>query len=165
MMWQELLMLIKAQVTLLNQLLDLARKQRGCLLDHGIEQNREIIKQQENIFSKLAQLEKKKENVYVQIRTQKCVDGIARKDDLLSMIDFAPINEQQILFAQVKQLHEVMKKLRIMNQDNKKLVDNEMRFIDFNINIMTQTTADDIYAPRGQNGSVISKKKMFDQSI
>ena len=47
---------------------------------------------------------------------------------------------------------------------NKNLNDQAMRFINFNINVITGTTADTTYTAQN-TGNVITKKKMFDQSI
>lgn len=140
-----LIMLVKAQLTLCRQLTELGERQREYILHNLCREMAETVKEQESAFRTFLQIEEKKR--------------------LLAKEGGAPAAEEDALRLLEEKLRQGMLRLCQINRANEKLVTNEMKFIDFNINIMTQTTADDIYAPQGQGGSVISKKKMFDQTI
>lgn len=163
-MWNELSMLLKAQNTLCRQLIALGRQQKECMLQGLSQQLREVMKTQEGTFRKFVQIETKKQRL---LQEQSKSSGLDFDEErtLAEMISVAPKREQEEMKAHSQQFIQSMQELKNINQHNRTLLDNEVQFIDFNINIMTQTTADDIYAPQGQNGSVISKKKMFDQTI
>lgn len=163
-MWNELSMLLKAQNTLCRQLIVLGRQQEECMLQGLSQQLREVMKMQESTFSKFVQIETKKQRL---LQEQSKISGVDFDEErtIAEILSVAPKREQEEMMAHREQFIQSMQELKNINQQNRTLLDNEVQFIDFNINIMTQTTADDIYAPQGQNGSVISKKKMFDQTI
>lgn len=161
-MWNELILLLKAQSTLCAQLIELNERQKKSLLEKSLEEMRAIVQQQESLFGKFSKLEDKKQ-LFLQKKQMEYSDvKLAVAEDCAALVKEP---ERENLLTCAKELEERLKMLKTSNQEVQKLLDNAMRFIDFNVNIITQTTADDIYAPQGQSGSVISKKKMFDQSI
>lgn len=163
-MWNELIMLLKAQHTLCRQLIALGRQQKEYMLQGLSQQLREVMKTQESTFSKFVQIETKKQRI-LQEQSKSSGFDFDEERALAEILRLAPQKEQAAMMAQREQLRQSMQELKNISNQNRTLLDNEVKFIDFNINMMTQTTADDIYAPQGQNGSVISKKKMFDQTI
>ena len=74
------------------------------------------------------------------------------------------IRKKQELMLKLLELNAVGEKIRNYIAKNKNLNDQAMRFINFNINVITGTTADTTYTAQN-TGNVITKKKMFDQSI
>ena len=82
---------------------------------------------------------------------------------LLQTVEFAKDKKQELMLK-VLELNAVGEKIRNYITKNKNLNDQAMRFINFNINVITGTTADTTYTAQN-TGNVITKKKMFDQSI
>ncbi len=82
---------------------------------------------------------------------------------LLQTVEFSKDKKQELMLK-VLELNAVGEKIRNYITKNKNLNDQAMRFINFNINVITGTTADTTYTAQN-TGNVITKKKMFDQSI
>jgi flagellar biosynthesis/type III secretory pathway chaperone len=59
----------------------------------------------------------------------------------------------------------IVLELKEKNAKNSRLLHKTIEFINFNINIISQTVADTTYAPKGASSAAVRKKKMFDQII
>lgn len=159
---EQLSMLLKAQITLYQQLLELSKSQGQELVDGKAIKVQKITNEIEEIMKKLVLLNNKQQAVIVAIRQQhKISDNV----NLVRLIKLINLKSKDFLLDLIYELEKIADELKLYIGQNKILLTRAMQFIDFNINVITSTTASDTYAPRGQEGSANSKKKIFDQSI
>jgi flagellar biosynthesis/type III secretory pathway chaperone len=146
---KELIILIKAQITLGKQLISLNVMQKQCLMEQNITQSVAVTLQTEQIMHQFTALENKKQqflqNMGMDIALQVNMDK--------TIIDFK------------KRLHEIVIELKEQNKKNKFLLKKNVEFINFNINVMSRTVADPLYAAKGSNNSISGRNKIFDQTI
>lgn len=159
---QQLSMILKAQITLYNQLLELNKAQSKEVAAGNAVKVQEITKEIEKIMKQLVLLDTKRQAVISEIMQQ------FKINDCVNVVELIELTDSELkdsLFNLIYELEKIADELKMYIERNKILLKKAMQFIDFNINVITSTTAGDIYAPQGQESSVTSKKKMFDQSI
>lgn len=75
------------------------------------------------------------------------------------------VNMDKTIIDFKKRLHEIVIELKEQNKKNKFLLKKNVEFINFNINVMSRTVADPLYAAKGSNNSISGRNKIFDQTI
>lgn len=161
-MWNELAMLLKAQITLCDQLLSLGERQRQCLIAGDRKEVVELSKREDGIVRKFLTIENKKQSLLVMLGRKLRAENGAKLSELLRLADR---EAQKGLVPLAEKLSRMANELRLLAQRNQRLLNKMMEYVSFNVNLMAGATADDIYAPGAQNGSVTVKKKIFDQSV
>ena len=160
-MWEKLNHNIDKMLLLTKNLLLAVEKQHQKLLNNDKIGFDEIIKEQSEITGKLLMCEKEKETIINEIMYNQKIN--LANLTLLQTVEFAKDKKQELMLK-VLELNAVGEKIRNYIAKNKNLNDQAMRFINFNINVITGTTADTTYTAQN-TGNVITNKKMFDQSI
>lgn len=161
-MWNELAMLLRAQITLCDQLLSLGERQRQCLIAGDRKEVVELAKREDGIIRKFLTIENKKQSLLVVLGKKLRAEHGVTLSGLLSLADREVRNG---LIPLAENLSRMANELRFFAQRNQRLLNKMMEFVAFNVNLMAGATADDIYAPGAQNGFVTVKKKIFDQSV
>lgn len=160
-MWNKLNNNIDKTLSLTKNLLTLVEKQHQKLLKNDTVGFDEIIKEQSDITGKLLLCEKEKENIIKEIMYTQKINLVNLT--LLQTVEYAKDKKQELMLK-VLELNKVGGMIRDYVVKNKTLNDRAIRFINFNINVITGTTADTTYNAQNK-GTIISKKKIFDQSI
>ena len=82
--------------------------------------------------------------------------------------DFIMINKEmwQQLSARLDKQEEILQELKGINSRNMQFLDRHSKFIDYSINVMTQTSAGVTYGTPGDNGGMpVQGRKMFDTGV
>jgi len=149
----ELIILLKAQITLGRQLLSFSDLQKQYLLAGDATNSAELTMKTEQIINKFSLLERKKQKLLQDYL--ECVinaeQGSTVEEDSVSQLE--------------QRLRMVVFELKEKNAKNSSLLHKTIEFINFNINIISQTVADTTYAPKGASSAAVRKRKMFDQTI
>ncbi len=159
---EQLSIILKEQITICEQLLALSKSQSQELVIGNAIKVKKITK---------AISEKMKQLFLLNHKRQAAIDGIKQNYEindsvtLVKLVELVDSNVKESLLDLINDLGKVVDELKAYIQQNKLLLAKAMQFIDFNINLITSTVASDTYEPKGQEGSGISKRKMFDQSI
>lgn len=156
-MWQKFEALLSAQLTLYGRLLALS-EQQGFDLRAGYRQPSDaLVKEEETLLTQLVQLHEKTAAL------QASLPGCDPDERLLVCASRAPAPWSEALPLLVRRLDDTARRLRAQNRQNTALLERAMRFAQINFNALTQTTADDFYTKK--QGAVVSKKKLFDESV
>jgi len=159
---EQLSMILKEQITLSEQLLELSKLQTKELVVKNAMKVQKIAGKIDFITKQLFLLEDKRQAVINEI-SQRC--QISEPVNLVKLIELSNSKSKNLLLELIRSLEQILDELKFYIQQNKILLKKAMHFIDFNMNVITSTTASTTYAPQGHEGSAVSKKKMFDQSI
>jgi flagellar biosynthesis/type III secretory pathway chaperone len=161
---KQLIIILKAQITLYTQLVELSKSQTQNLVVGAADQAQVITEKTEKIIKQLSELESKRQNIIDTFMITYKINGKVELEEFVERIQLDSGNKTVILDL-IFELEKIAEKLKFCIHQNKILLQKAMQFIDFNMNLLTSTTAGVTYAPKGQDGNVISKKKIFDQSI
>ena len=157
-MWQKFATLLRAQLTLYDKLLALSQEQTRLLREGYREPSDALVKEEEALLAQLAQLDEK-------TAAQKAaLPGCAPDEALLACAARAPAPQSEALRRLILRLDAAARELKEQNRQNVALLERAMRFAQINFSALTQTTADDFYTPK-QDGAVVSKKKLFDETV
>jgi flagellar biosynthesis/type III secretory pathway chaperone len=145
--------MLKAQITLGRQLLSFSDLQKQYLLAGDAQNSADVTMKTEQIINKFSLLERKKQKL-LQDHSE-CAINVNQNsmtpEDTVSQLE--------------QRLRMIVLELKEKNAKNSSLLHKTIEFINFNINIMSQTVADTTYAPKGASNAAVRKKKMFDQTI
>lgn len=160
--WEELKKTIEEQAELYHDLLTLAKKKHEALKKANVTFVQRITKQEESFITKISLVENKKQSYIKQIKAQ---HNIHANLYLVKIIDMVNAPNKEVLFSAIDKLNAIIIELKIYTKKNQQLLHKEMQFVDFNINVMTNTVAGDTYAAKGQENGATRKRKMFDETI
>lgn len=155
---EQLIGVLRAQLVLCQELFRLSLQYKEHLLDKEAQQSTPVIAKQEEYISKITVLENKKNALLLE-------NGVSTVQQFIVLQAASP--KLDVLQILTERLGTVLGKLKERNQRNAGLLQKKMEFIDYSINVMTQTTMDNTYARKGNTPpeAVVSQKKIFDQTI
>ena len=154
---EKMIKILKAQLFLCEKLLELNEKYRKDLLDRTTGHSPDIIAQQEECMGQIMALESRKQTELKKAAVATLEEFLVQKsneaDDSLRNLN--------------ERLRMTADRLKRWNHHNQELLQKNMAFIDFSINVLTNTMTDNTYAKQGNTSpnAVVSQKKMFDQMI
>lgn len=157
-MWQKFATLLRAQLTLYDKLLALSQEQTRLLREGYRAPSDALVKEEEALLAQLAQLSEKT------AAQQAALPGCAPDEAWLACAARAPAPQSEALRQLILRLDAAARELKEQNRRNVALLERAMRFAQINFSALTQTTADDFYTPK-QDGAVVSKKKLFDETV
>lgn len=149
----ELIIMLKAQITLGRQLLSFGDLQKQYLLAGDAQNSADVTMKTEQIINQFSLLERKKQKLLQDH------SGCAINVNQNSMTSEDTVSQLE------QRLRMIVLELKEKNAKNSSLLHKTIEFINFNINIISQTVADTTYAPKGASSAAVCKKKMFDQII
>ena len=149
----ELIIMLKAQITLGRQLLSFSDLQKQYLLAGDAKNSAELTMKTEQIINQFSLLERKKQKL-LQDHSE-CVTSVEQNS----------VTAEDSVRQLEQRLRMIVLELKEKNAKNSSLLHKTIEFINFNINIISQTVADTTYAPKGASSAAVRKKKMFDQTI
>ena len=165
---ENLLTIMGEQLELYQNLLALAEEKRDAVIGNDIEGLQRITSVEHTLISKNNRLEKKRIIVTEDIAN---VLGVKAEDLTLSALAeiMRDKPEHEAISTIGGELRTCVEKLRVLNDENKILVESALQYADYMLNVMRGVTAQDenVYNRRGRNKTpdidLIPTKPMFDQ--
>ena len=147
---------LRQQLKICRQIEQLAEAQKEKFTVSSIPRTDDFVKEMEKLLAELGRLENIKEQYLHQQNVVNVEDFISRSAD----------SDAKNLTAKLQAaLLQTMQKLQRLGRENKDMLDRTMKYINFSVNVLTQTAAGGTYAASGGEQGMTSKKKMFDQSV
>ncbi|WP_110955271.1 flagellar protein FlgN [Anaerosinus massiliensis] len=161
---KQLTVILKMQSTLYGQLLQLSKQQTEKLVANDAIEVQKAAKEIEKIMQQLSKLEiQRQESITACRAAYKMSENLTLRQLIEKIPNHTEDKENAVHL--VIDLEEKTAELKEYINQNKILLEKAMQFIDFNVNLITSTSAGTTYAAKGQEGTAVSKRKMFDQSI
>jgi len=133
---ENLLDVLEEEDTVYSQLLELSMKKTPIIIKGDITSLEAITDEEQNVVSKIGNLEKKREEV------MKDIANVLNKDvntlklvNLIDMLKTQP-QEQARLSAINDRLGETTNQMRRVNEQNKELLENALEMVEFDLNIL-----------------------------
>ena len=153
---KEIIRIVRQQLVLCQQLQLLVHQQRELLKGHSTADISEFARKMEPLLLELGRLDKQQK--------QQLAESSART--MAELLERQPASVERSLAAQLlEKLQRTMQDTREEGRKNDMLLQRNMEFIDYTINVLNQTTADAVYAPPGAAAQAVRPRKMFDASI
>jgi flagellar biosynthesis/type III secretory pathway chaperone len=161
--WDKLIALLTEMAALYQAILGLSRQKRDILIavkPHDLEA---VTKQEELLILQVGKLEAARVKLMQQLAA---ASGVSVDD--LTLTDVKKLAGPEIaekLDKIATDFDRIMAELAPVNKLNAELIQRALSFINYNINILTQSTAGPTYAPQGQSTPDSHVRKLVDQKI
>ncbi|MBP2664471.1 MAG: FlgN protein [Firmicutes bacterium] len=159
-----LTILLTELVNLYQGIVKLSESKRVILVSGGNPKELEVItKQEEILILQIAKIEKVRGSIIQEIAAEHNLDC---KKITLSQIQVLVKGDAAERFVQISdKLSTIVTELSTLNEANTKLLQQAMKFVNFNINILAQNTSDPTYAPQGQPDKPAQARSFIDQKV
>jgi FlgN protein. len=163
-LWENLIQVMTEMLSLYQAILALSQEKRSTLIAAKAQELENITKREEAIVFQVARLEKLRINIIEKIGA---AQGMNAETNTLSGIKkFADADTVRQVEQLTRSFDKVLKELLPLNQQNTTLIQQALTFVNYNINLLAQSSSGATYAPQGkdreQNAPV---RVLFDQKI
>ena len=161
-MWQQIKDDMNLMVLLIQELLAVSDEKDQLFIANDIAGTEVVFKREQELLSKLTSVENRYQSIIQNVRKRYGMDETCSFVEAIMLVKPAQMKELIDLSNVIVRFSAQLKQ---RNERSRKVMNKAKSFIDFNINVLTQTVASDTYAPQGQEGIAFRKRKMFDQTI
>lgn len=161
-MWQQIRDDMNLMTLIIQGLLVVADEKDRLFIENNIVGTEVVFKREQELLSKLTSVENRYQSIVENMRKRYGMDETCSFVEIVMLLKPAQMKELLDLSSDMVGFSAQLKQ---RNERSRKVMNRAKSFIDFNINVLTQTVASDTYAPQGQEGIAFRKRKMFDQTI
>ncbi|HML34216.1 flagellar protein FlgN [Sporomusa sphaeroides] len=158
--WDKLILLLTQNLQIYQALLRLSQKKREVLVAVNPQDLEQLTKQEEMLIIEAGKLEKLRQTLTGELAAALSLPP--GQTALAVLIEQAEAETAAKLRAISETFAGVTAELVELNQVNEKLIKQSLDYINYNINILSQSTAEHTYAPKGQPDTGRTGKSMFD---
>ena len=154
---KDIIDILRQQLILLGRLLELAKTQKEKLVHTDAEAARKLSADMEPIMIEISSLDKRKDGIMAELHTHNLLEWLEKQPESPDRVMLQTLLDKQ---------EEILQELKGINSRNMQFLDRHSKFIDYSINVMTQTSAGVTYGTPGDNGGMpVQGKKMFDTGV
>ena len=153
---EELEAVLKNQLETLNVLKNITEKKSHILIEENLEALVGITKDEEELINRVGILEVEREKLF---------DTWGMKVDipLTNIIANLPEDEGKELRLLGQELYETLKSIDEINKLNNQLLSDNMEWIEFNLNLLTNVQTPSTYG--AEEGNVNNNNSLFDRKV
>jgi flagellar biosynthesis/type III secretory pathway chaperone len=161
--WDKLVILLDEMVSLYEAILELSRQKRDILIAVKPQDLEAVTKQEELLILQVGKLDAARGKLVQQLAA---AGGVAAQDLTLAKIkELAGPEAGARLDKIAAEFERIMAELAPINKLNAELIQRALGFINYNINILTQSAAGPTYAPQGKNTQETQIRKLVDKKV
>lgn len=161
--WEELLAVLDQILGIYQALLNLGQQKHDILVKAKPRELEIVTKQEEVLILQIGKLEDLRRKLAGEIMA---AHGITEGE--ISLAQLHKIAEPAIV-GQLeqfgKEIGDIVKKMVPMNKLNTELINQALGFINYNINLLSQTAVGPLYAAKGQANEQAVKRRVFDAKV
>lgn len=150
-MWDKLVLLLNQTLQIYQALVQLSQKKREILVKANPQALEQLTKQEEMLIIEAGKLEKLRLPLIKELVAALGLD--TEQTALATLITHADSQTATKLRTISETFTNITDELAQLNAVNEKLIKQSLDFINYNINVLSQTTAESTYASKGQTGS------------
>lgn len=162
-MWEQLVGVLANMLTLYQELLAISKQKNAVLVKARTQELETLTKQEELLIIRIGKLDHAREKLLQEITAANRLPGEALPMSRLVALAEADIAEQ--LNELWRQLSSITAEMAKVNEVNTKLIDQALFFINYNINLLTQSATSPTYAAQGQQGQAAPARKVIDRKV
>lgn len=160
-MWNKLVILLNRTLVLYQTLLESGRKKRAILTEADARQLELLTNREDVLLIEAGKLEIERVNL-----VQKIAARLALNETSLSCLcQYADSETAPKLKNLSGQLAQVTQELVKTNELNTKLIRQSLELINFNINILSQSSVGPTYAPQGRSAASAASRILLDAKV
>lgn len=144
------------------ELSEIADRKKQIIIDGKIKELDKITVKEQGLSMTLVRLENIREKIVDNIMKELNLTNIETVSELISKLD---IESKNRLNGSKDKLIDVISDIKNKNELNGELIQQSLKYIDFNIELLAGLEEDTKYKPDGKNPDMIQKKSMFDFKV
>lgn len=161
--WKELVAVLSKMLSVYQAILILSQEKKEILVAAKPQELEKVTKQEESLILQVGQLEDRRETLVSQLMSLHGIEEGKFSIEELSKIAEPAVVEKIELFS--KEFGKVMADIGAVNKLNTELIQQALGFINYNINILSQTAVGTTYAAKGQSNEQAPKRTAFDARV
>lgn len=161
--WEKLVTLLGEMVELYKAILELSRQKRDMLIAVKPQELESVTKQEELLILRVGKLESTRGKIMQEIAAAGgvTVEGLT----LAKMQEMAGPDIAPRLAGIATEFDSIMHELAPVNQTNAELIQQALGFINYNLNLLTQSATGPTYAAKGTNTQEQQRPKLVDRKV
>lgn len=162
-LWERLDAILTEMLELYRALLALSRQKRDMLVKVQVQDIEAVTKREETLILQIGKLEGLREQLVAEIaKTSQLAPESLNLAKIRELVDEATANR----FVWIdKEFDEVLKELTPLNKLNTELIQQSLGFINYNLNLLTQSQVGPTYAAKGQNTQASTPRVLVDRKV
>lgn len=161
--WDKLVTLLDEMVSLYKAILELSRQKRDILIAVKPQDLESVTKQEELLILQVGKLETARGKLAQQLAA---AGGVSVEElTLTKMKELAGPEAAERLDGIAAEFEQIMAELAPINKLNADLIQRALGFVNYNINLLTQSSAGPTYAPQGKNTQETQLRKLVDKKV
>ncbi|MDU4959238.1 MAG: flagellar protein FlgN [Sporomusaceae bacterium] len=161
-MWDKLTASLHDLTALYRVMLEVSRKKKQALIAAEVAELEQLVKQEEALILQIGACEKARTKLIGELANA-C--GLPADELTLTKAKALSGSAAVKLEAAETELTAVIAELAPLNKTNAELIRQSLNYVNFNLNILTQTVADPNYAAKGGDQSAPRSKSLIDAKI
>lgn len=161
--WEELLAVLGKMLSIYQAILRLSRQKYEILVAAKSQELTKVTEQEEILILQIGKLEEYRESLVAELMALHGIEEGKFSFNALNKIAQPAVVERMESLR--KDFGEVMKEIGPLNKLNTELIQQALGFINYNINILSQTAVGPTYAAKGQNNEQAPKRTAFDARV
>ena len=144
-MYERLIDLLKRELSLYSELMESASQKKIFIIDNDIEAIRCVTARENSLIGKLQRTERECRTLVSDISKHLCIPA----NDLTLAVLISRVNElsvQEQLNCLRVRLRAEMDKLKVLNEQNKALINHNLEYIEFTMNLIRSSVSGPVYA-------------------
>jgi len=159
----QLVMALEKEEEIYQDVLDFSIKKKQAIIDGDVKSLEKIVIKEKALAMSLIKLDNIRIRIVNEILKENNIDSVENITELSEYID--PRSKEKILTLKSK-LNHVIKKVRNENNLNKDLVEQQLDYIQFNIDLMTNIDlGSNNYSKEANDNVKKGRKNLFDAKI
>ena len=159
----QLVMALEKEEEIYQDILELSLNKKQAIIDGDVKNLEKIVTKEKALAMSLIKLDNIRVRIVNEILKENGVDSVENITELSEYID--PLAKEKILNLKTK-LNHVIKKVRNENELNKDLVEQQLDYIQFNIDLMTNVDlGSNNYSKEANDNVKKGRKNLFDAKI
>lgn len=151
----ELINILKEELDALISLKELTYDKTDVIVNNQVEELQEIIKKEEELINRMALAEEERINLLYSW-------GVEKNIPLSRLVEKVPEGKEELTDLGEK-LFNLLEDIKIRNDLNSQLIEENLQWLDFNINLLTSASTSATY-DKGEKGQEV-KNKLFDRKV
>lgn len=162
-LWEKLDTVLTEMLDTYKALLALSKQKREMLVKVQVQEVEALTKKEEALILQIGKLEGLREQVVADIAA---VSQLPPETLNLSRIRAMVDEKQANRFVWIdKEFDSVLQELSALNQLNTELIQQSLGFINYNLNVLTQSQVGPTYAAKGQNTENAPARGLVDRKV
>ncbi len=144
--WSELSSMMDELKKQYVKFIGVIKKKEKALIKGNSKVVRKVIKEEEKFINQLEELENERLKA-----TAACLPDKEEQPTLRDVLEAAPDEEREALEQSAIELMETLNEVAIANRSNAELIDESLKYIDYNVNLLSSDrTRDNMYEGTGR---------------